>query len=122
MAVTHQIDETARRVVMITDGVTTGSGVTDLIERLIRARPELADWDWINDVRASTGRVDNADIERTARAFADQGETAWTVFVSEDANLAIWTKVMDAMFARRLHLVAHDLDAAHRLLDRKRGR
>lgn len=122
MDIDHRIDEPARRVLMKVGEAATGTAVSRYIAALAAARPELAGWDWINDVRDSGGDVDNADIAMVAEAFsvAPPGP-CWTVFVSPDPNLALWCKVMDAMFNGRLHLAVTTPEAAAALLDSLRA-
>lgn len=100
----------------------TGAAVSRRIADLAAARPELAGWDWIQDVRANRGEVDNADIAAVAEVFAAAGPgPCWTIFVSHDPNLALWCKVMDAMFNGRLHRAAATPEAAVQLLDSLRA-
>ena len=96
----------------------TGAAVARRIAELVAARPELAGWDWVQDVRENRGEVDNADVARVAEAFATAPPgPCWTVFVSHDPNLALWCKVMDAMFRGRLHCAVPTPEAAVQLLD-----
>ena len=118
MAIEHHFDEPKKRVLMRIGEMDTGAAVSRHIAALTAARPELAEWDWIQDVRASRGVVDNADIADVAEAFAGAASgPCWTVFVSHDPNLALWCKVMDAMFNGRLHRTVLTPEAAAVLLD-----
>lgn len=100
----------------------TGAAVARRIAELIADRPELAGWDWIQDLREARGEVDNADIAAVAEAFvAAPPGPCWTVFVSHDPNLGLWCKVMDAMFNGRLHRAVLTPEAAVRLLDSLRA-
>lgn len=122
MDIEHRFDEAARRVFMAVGEVATGVVVSRYIAALTADRPELASWDWINDVRESRGPVDNADIDIVAKAFAVAPPgPCWTVFVSHDPNLALWCKVMDAMFQGRLHRTVPTPEAAVLLLDSLRA-
>ncbi|MDO9587906.1 MAG: hypothetical protein Q7J13_08210 [Brevundimonas sp.] len=122
MAIEHRFDEPARRVFMRIGEAATGAAVSRHIAALTADRPELASWDWIQDVRESRGEVDNADIAIVVEAFAKAPPgPCWTVFVSHDRNLALWCKVMDAMFQGRLHLVAPTPEAAEMVLDSLRA-
>ncbi len=120
MHLTHRIDEADRRVFMTIGETATGAATSRYIAQLAAGRPELAHWDWIQDVRNSGGEVDNADIEMVSRAFGRTGR-CWTVFVSHDPNLVLWCKVMDGMFDGRLHLAAPTPEAAIRALEAARA-
>ncbi len=120
MDLDHRTDETSRRVFMTIGGGVTGAAVARYIATVAAARPELTGWDWIQDVRESSGEVDNADIETVARAFGKTGP-CWTVFVSHDPNLRLWCRVMDAMFQGRRHLSAATPEAAVKLLEDMRS-
>ena len=120
MDLSHRIDEAARRVFMTLGESATGAATARYIAGLAAARPELAGWDWIQDVRETRGAVDNADIEAVSAAFGSTGP-CWTVFVSHDPNLALWCKVMDGMFDGRLHLAAPTVEAAVRALEEARA-
>lgn len=122
MDIDHHFDEAARRVCMRIGQTATGSAVSRHIGSLTARRPELAGWDWIHDIRESSGEVDNADIAAVAEAFAGAPPgPCWTVFVSHDRNLGLWCKVMDAMFQGRQHLSVLSPEAAHQLLDSLRA-
>jgi len=99
-----------------------GREATDIITRMVRERPELIGWDWIQDVRLASGDVGVGDVTRVAQAFADAppGET-FTVFVSTDPNLGTWARAMDFEFVRRRHLCAPTPEAAIALLERHRA-
>lgn len=122
MDIEHRFDEPARRVHMRIGETATGTAVSQRIADLTAARPEVAGWDWIQDVRNSRGGVDNADIAMVAEAFAAAPSgPCWTVFVSHDPNLAIWCKVMDAMFNGRQHRSVLTPEAAIQLLETVRS-
>ena len=122
MDIEHRFDEPGRRVFMRIGESATGAAVANRIAGLAAARPELAGWDWVQDMRESRGDVDNADIAAVAEAFAVAPPgPCWTIFVSHDPNLAIWCKVMDAMFNGRLHRAVLTPEAAVRLLDSLRA-
>lgn len=122
MDIEHRFDEPGRRVFMRIGEAATGAAVSRRIAELAAGRPELAGWDWIQDVRESRGEVGNADIAAVAEAFAVAPPgPCWTVFVSHDPNLSLWCKVMDAMFNGRLHRAVLTPEAAIRLLDSLRG-
>ena len=122
MDIEHRFDEAAKRVFMTIGEAATGTAVARQIASLAAARPELAGWDWIQDVRDSRGGVDNGDIAMVAEAFAAAPPApCWTVFVSTDPNLGLWCKVMDAMFRTRLHRSVLTPEAAIQLLESLRG-
>lgn len=122
MDIEHRIEEATRRVLMTIGETATGAAVARRIADLAAARPELAGWDWIQDVRENRGEVENADIAAVARAFAAAPpEPCWTIFVSHDPNLGLWCKVMDAMFNGRLHRTAPTPEAAAVLLESLRA-
>jgi len=122
MDIEHRFEESARRVFMTIGEAATGVAVSRRIADLATARPELAGWDWIQDVRDSVGEVDNADIAAVAEAFAAAPSgPCWTIFVSHDRNLGLWCKVMDAMFNGRLHRAVLTPEAAVSLLDSLRA-
>lgn len=96
----------------------TGAQASRHIVELATRRPELKGWDWVHDIRGSSGEVGNEDVAAVARAFADSPPgPAWTVFVTDDRNFALWCKVMDAQFDGRLHLTAPTVEAALQQLD-----
>lgn len=122
MEIEHRLDEPKKRVFMRIGETVAGAAVSRQIAAMTVDRPELAGWDWIQDVRESRGEVDNADIAAVAEAFAAAPPgPCWTIFVSHDPNLALWCKVMDAMFNGRLHRAALTPEAAVRLLDSLRA-
>jgi hypothetical protein len=122
MDIEERIEEPEKRIFMTIGETATGAAVSRRIADLTAARPELAGWDWIQDVRENRGEVDNADIAAVAEAFAAAPPgPCWTVFVSHDPNLALWCKVMDAMFNGRLHRAVLTPEAAVRLLDSLRA-
>lgn len=122
MDIEERIEEPEKRVFMRIGETATGAAVSRRIADLVAARPELAGWDWIQDVRESRGAVDNADIAAVAEAFAVAPPgPCWTVFVSHDPNLALWCKVMDGLFQGRLHRAVGSLEAALALLDSLRA-
>lgn len=120
MKLDHRIESASRRVFMTLGQGATGAAASRYICELVAARPELAAWDWIQDVRENDGAVGNADIEVIARAFG-RTERCWTIFVSHDPNLALWCRVMDGLFAGRLHLTAATPEGALKLLDDTRA-
>jgi hypothetical protein len=99
-----------------------GRETTEMIAGMVRERPELIGWDWVQDVRLGSGDVGVDDVTRVAQAFAaaPPGET-FTVFVSTDPNLGTWARAMDFEFVRRRHLCAPTLAAAIALLERHRA-
>lgn len=122
MTIEHRFDEMSRRVFVRIDGSATGAAVSRHIAALAAARPELTGWDWVQDVRESSGEVDNADIAVVAEAFAVAPPgPCWTIFVSHDQNLGLWCKVMDVMFRGRSHRAVLTPEAAIELLDALRA-
>lgn len=122
MDIEHRIEEPEKRVFMRIGESATGAAVALRIAGLAATRPELARWDWVQDMRESRGDVDNADIAAVAEAFAVAPPgPCWTIFVSHDPNLSLWCKVMDAMFNGRLHRAVLTPEAAVRLLDSLRA-
>lgn len=117
-----QIDDVRRRVVLTSDQTTTGRQATDLILKLVHERPELMDYDWVHDIRITSGEVDTGDIDRVADAFSRaSGVQTYTVFVTEDPNFAPWARTMDFLFRERKHMVAATPETAHALIDRVRA-
>ena len=119
----HQFDETNRRVVMAPGPEVTGRQSSRLIVELVSARPELADWDWVMDLRQASGEADNADVATVARAFgqhATAGGRSYTVFVTEDPGFPLWARTMDPQFDGRIHLTAPSVEAALGLVERRR--
>lgn len=119
----HQIDEANRRVIMAPGPALTGRQVSRQIIELVKERPELADWDWVHDLRHSSGEADNADVSTVAQAFsrhATPGGRSYTVFITEDPGFPFWAQTMDPQFDGRIHLTAPSLEAALSLLDRRR--
>lgn len=111
MPVSFVIDE-ARSCVFVTPSPTArGSAVTDVIVRLVQERPELANWNWVHDLRDTSGEADQSDVNRVAEAFlvARNGVDAKpcvTVFITLDRAFPLWAKVMDGLFPGRQHLTA----------------
>lgn len=118
----YSLDEANRRVLFTTPGGMSGREATEIIADMVRQRPELIGWDWIQDVRLASGEVGVEDVTRVARAFAaaPPGDT-FTVFVSTDPNLGTWARAMDFEFTRRHHLCAETPKAAIALLERHRA-
>ena len=119
----HQFDEAHRRVIMAPGPAVTGRQSARLIVELVTARPELADWDWVHDLRNSSGEADNADVATVAKTFARHatpGGRSYTVFVTQDPGFPLWARTMDPQFDGRIHLTAPSLEAAQSLLDRRR--
>ncbi|MDY6924949.1 MAG: hypothetical protein SWI22_13450 [Pseudomonadota bacterium] len=122
MDIEHSFDEGKKRVLMRIGEAASGAAVSRYIAGLATERPELADWDWVQDIRESRGNVDNADIAAVAEALATASPgPCWTIYVTHDHNLALWCKVMDAMFRGRLHRVVATPQAAASLLDALRA-
>lgn len=124
MASHHQLDEAVRRVFMAPGPDVVGRQSARLIVEMVTARPELADWDWIMDLRQASGDADNDDVATVARAFgrhATPGGRSYTVFVTEDPGFPLWARTMDPQFDGRIHLTAPSLEAALSLLDRRRA-
>lgn len=111
-----------RRVVMIVGEGTRGPDLARFTIEAVRARPELADWDWINDLTHPVEDSSAEDIPMIAEAFDPLStRTSWTVFVTRDPGLALWAQVMDHQFRFRRHMVAPSIEAAMGMLDRKRA-
>jgi hypothetical protein len=122
MDIEHCIDDPAGRVFLKVGERATGAGVARYIAGLTAERPEVAGWDWVQDVREGSGEVGNADVAVVAEAFAIAPPgPCWTVFVSHDPNLSLWCKVMDPMFRGRQHRAVLSPEAAVRLLDALRA-
>ncbi len=118
----HEIDEAKRRVRMFPAASAKGRDVTSAILSLIEARPELTGWDWVHDVRVTSGEVETVDVDRVADALRSGGNVpCWTVFISHDRGLAGWCQVMDHQVPGRRHLVVPTPEAAERQLDVLRG-
>lgn len=113
----------AERRVLLTPGAgMRGPRLTDLVIQALADRPEIADWDWVNDLREPIEDSSSDDIVPIAAAFdAVSAVPTWTVFVTRDSNLRLWAQVMDHQFKHRRHLIAESPEAAAALLDRKRG-
>lgn len=122
MTIALDVDEEFERVFMTITGPSTGAQVARRIAEHVVEHPEAMGWDWVQDVRLSTGEVTVADCNAVAAAFAP-GDTrdCWTVFVSLDRNLGLWTPSMDLMFKRRKHLTAITIEQAVADLDVLRG-
>lgn len=80
------------------------------------------DYDWIHDVRVTSGEVNTGDVDQVADAFSRaSGVQTYTVFVTEDPFFAAWVRTMDFLFRDRKHLMASTPEAAHALIDRMRA-
>lgn len=122
MPVGQRIDENARRVILTMGERTTGAQSTRRIVSLTASRPELKGWDWVHDIRESSGEASNADVTEVAGAFAGSPPgPAWTIFVTNDRNFGLWCKVMDVQFPGRTHLTALTVEAAEAQLDALRA-
>ena len=119
----HLTYHDAERRVLLTPGEgVRGPALTDHVIRAVTERPEIADWDWINDLRIPVEDSSSDDIVRIGAAFdAVSTVPAWTVFVTRDPNLGLWARVMDHQFKHRRHLIADSPEAAAVLLERKRA-
>lgn len=109
MAIEHSVDAVRRRVFVTPPPTARGSAVSDLIISLVEARPELARWDWVHDIRNASGDADQED--RVAKAFAsalagEPAPAAITIFITQDPGFPLWAKVMDGFFPGRRHLTA----------------
>lgn len=118
----YSLDEANRRVLFTTAAGMSGRQASEIIVDMVRQRPDLIGWDWIQDIRLGSGDVGVEDVTRVARAFvaAPPGGT-FTVFVSTDPNLGTWARAMDFEFVRRQHLCAPTPEAAIALLARHRA-
>ena len=83
---------------------------------LLRAYPDLWDWDWIVAARIVPIDATVEQIALLARMFRKPVEPAVTVLVSEDRFLHLWARVMDFQFPGRRHLVVADMGEAVRLI------
>lgn len=123
MPISLEVDDENERVFMTITGGATGAQVARRIAEHVECHPQARRWDWVQDVRLSTGEVTVADINAVARTFAPGDvEDCWTVFVSMDRNLGLWLPSMDLMFKRRKHLSAITIEQAVADLDVLRGR
>lgn len=122
MTIALDVDPESERVFMTITGSSTGAQVSRRIAEHVAAHPEARGWDWVQDVRLANGEVTVADIQAVADAFAPGDvQDCWTVFVSLDRNLGLWTRSMDLMFKRRKHLTAVTIEQAEADLDVLRG-
>ncbi|HEY0052631.1 MAG TPA: hypothetical protein VGB49_04385 [Caulobacteraceae bacterium] len=127
MAIDTRIDEARRRAYLRIVGDITGGEVNAVLKALVEARPELAGFDYLYDVREHTGLVVNSDVaevgdlfERARRPEPDAAP-AWTVFVSNDPNLHQWARLMDFQVAGRRHMVFARPEDGEAYLDRLRS-
>lgn len=122
MAFQIQFLEADHRVLMTPGPGMRGPRLTDLVIQALADRPEIADWDWVNDLREPIEDSSNDDITRIAAAFdAVSTVPTFTIFVTPDPNLRLWAQVMDHQFKHRRHLTVDTPEAALALLDRKRA-
>lgn len=122
MTIALDVDEEFERVFMTITGASTGAQVSRCIAEHVAEHPEAMGWDWVQDIRLSTGEVTVADCNTVAAAFAPGDvRDCWTVFVSLDRNLGLWTPSMDLMFKHRKHLTAVTIEQAVADLDVRRG-
>ena len=111
-----------RRVLLTPGPGMRGPRLTDHVIQALADRPEIADWDWVNDLREPVEDSSHDDIIRIAAAFdAVSTVPTFTVFVTPDQNLRLWAQVMDHQFRHRRHLIAETPEAALALLDRRRA-
>lgn len=118
----YEIDEQARILWM--DLVSAGSAdkVLTATLALIKARPELCSWDWIVECQPLPNDATVDHLSKLAQAWgAPPTVEALTVFVTQDRLLHLWARVMDFQFLRRKHLVERDVEAARRLIERRRA-
>ncbi|GLK47862.1 hypothetical protein GCM10017620_08350 [Brevundimonas intermedia] len=118
----YEIDERARILSM--DLVSGGAAdrILDVILGLITARPELCGWDWIVECEPLPDDAGTQHLAQLSEAWGPPPKVeAVTVFVTQDRLLHLWARVMDFQFVRRKHLVERDIEAARRLIERRRA-
>ncbi len=110
------------RIVLVKIGPSdSGEATTESLLALGEAEPDLWTWDCIIHVPVVAQDASVEQVSRAARQYATQkGVRATTVFVSDDAYLHLWAKVMDFQFPPRKHLVVRDLATARELIFSRR--
>lgn len=118
MSVSMVLMHAEKRVVLTTSSSAQSSQVADAIINAIANRPELRNWDWIQDLRQGCEDASIADIDRLVPVFvADNQPQAYTVFVTYDRSMSWWARVMDHQFKNRQHCVLDTLAAADKFLN-----
>lgn len=118
----YEIDEAAR--ILRLDLVSAGSAdkVLTATLALITERPELCSWDWIVECDPMPDDATVQHLAKLAEAWGPPPELeAVTVFITQDPLLHLWARVMDFQFVRRKHLIERDVEAAQRLMQRRRA-
>jgi hypothetical protein len=117
----YSIDEDAR-ILHIDMAADPADRILSTTLTLIGDRPELCGWDWIVEGRPLPDDATADHLARLAQAWGPPPVVeAVTVFVTDDALLHLWARVMDFQFVRRKHLVTRELEAARRLIDKRRA-
>ncbi|WP_426016176.1 hypothetical protein [Brevundimonas sp. DWR2-3-1b1] len=117
----YEIDEAAR--ILWLDLVSAGSAdkVLTATVNLITGRPELCSWDWIVECEPMPDDATIQHLGKLAEAWGPPpSDEAVTVFVTHDRLLYLWARVLDFQFVRRKHLIEQDIEAARRLVQRRR--
>ena len=90
---------------------------------LLKALPDLWNWDWIVEARIVPVDASVAQIERLMGLFhrpERSALTALTVLASHDRFLHLWARVMEFQFPGRKHLVVSNAAEALRLIGQTR--
>lgn len=123
MAISLDVDEQFERIFLTITDASTGAQVARRIAEHLAEHPAARAWDWVQDIRQASGEVTVADTNKVAAAFAPGDDRpCWTVFISLDRNLGLWTPSMDLLFRHRKHLTAITSEQAVANLDALRGR
>lgn len=122
MSVQCSLDPATRIALVLTKGTASGRDVARAILAEVAARPELASWDWIHDLRDASGDVSHDDVTGIAEAFGETppARSALTVFITFDPHFGLWARTMDPLFPNRTHVVATSLEGAVAAIRRNR--
>lgn len=124
VSVRCSLDQATRIAVAVIEGDATGRDVAKVILAKVEARPWVASWDWIHDLRNASGEVSHDDVARIAEGFA-QGipprRSVLTAFITFDPSFELWARTMDPLFANRSHVVVRSLEGAVAMILRNRA-
>lgn len=117
MSITLDYRETDRRVVITVATACEGSCFTDHVVAAVRARPEIAGWDWISDARGQVRNTSPSDVARLVEVLDGAEHLAHSVVVTGHRASEAWVQILNSRFRARRHWLVPSLPAAIRLLD-----
>lgn len=117
----HRIDDAERILHLDLNTGISAQRALDQSMALLRAMPDLWNWDWIVEARIVPVDASVGQIERLTSLFRYPERKAVTVLASHDRFLHLWARVMDFQFPGRKHLVVSNAADALRLIGQRRA-